>query len=104
MVERSAYAERFRHVPRFYLHVCNGSGFTEDEEGMEFSDPQYAYREAVRGLRDLMAGELIQGEINLGSFIEIENEKHELIRTVEVADVVRVSNNRGKRPPMVKPT
>lgn len=85
-------------MPLFYLHICNGSGFTEDREGQELPDEEDAYREAVRGLRDLMAGELKRGEMNLGSFIEIENEQHELIRTVDFSEAVRVLNERGSRP------
>ena len=90
-------------MPRFYVHICNGSGFTEDREGQEFSDAEHAYREAVRGLRDLMAGDLSRGVINLGSFIEVENEARELFRTVDVSEAVRVSNNRGQRPETAKP-
>lgn len=85
-------------MPRFYLHICNGSGFTEDKDGQDFPDAQAAYREAIRGLRDITASELKRGEINLGSFIEIENEERELIRTVDFSDAVRVSNERGSRP------
>jgi len=96
--ERTNCPTRFGCVPRFYLHLCNGSGFTEDEEGQEFRDTEHAYREAVRGLRDVMTGELMRGEMNLGSFIEIENERHELIRRVDFSEAVRVSNNRGQRP------
>lgn len=85
-------------MPLFYLHICNGNGFTEDREGQELPNDEDAYREAVRGLRDLMAGELKRGEMNLGSFIEIENERHELIRTVDFGEAVRVLNERGSRP------
>lgn len=85
-------------MPRFYLHVCNGGGFAEDQDGQDFRDAEEAYTEAVRGLRDLMAAELKRGEINLGSFVEIENEQRELVRTVDFNEAVRVSNERGRRP------
>ena len=85
-------------MPRFYLHICNGNGFTEDREGQDCPNEEHAYREAVRGLRDLIAGEVKRGEMNLGSFIEIENEDRQLIRTVDANEAIRVSHERGSRP------
>jgi hypothetical protein len=45
-------------MPHFYLHVCNGNGFTEGEEGAELPDVEAARMRAVAGLRDLLASEL----------------------------------------------
>jgi hypothetical protein len=83
-------------VPRFYFHVCNGSGFTEDREGQELRDESAARKEAVRGLRDMTAAEMMRGEMNLGSFIEIEDENRNLLMTIEFDEAVRVSNERGR--------
>jgi hypothetical protein len=85
-------------VARFYFHVCNGSGFTEDAEGQELADELAARNEAVRGLRDITAGEMMRGEMNLGSFIEVEDQNHNLVMTIEFDEAVRVSNERGRRP------
>jgi hypothetical protein len=85
-------------VPRFYFHVCNGNGFTEDEEGSEHKDVSAARTNAVRGLRDIMASELKAGDLNLGSFIEIEDEKHQLVMTVPFADAVTVTHVETLRP------
>lgn len=85
-------------MPRFYFHVCNGSGFTEDDEGSELADLSEARANAIRGLRDIMATELKRGELNLGSFIEIEDEAHELVMTVPFADAVDVVTVKGLRP------
>ena len=85
-------------MPRFYFHVCNGNGFTEDPEGQELPDKLAARKEAVRGLRDITAGEMMRGEMNLGSFIEVEDENHNLVMTIEFDEAVRVSNERGRRP------
>ena len=77
-------------VPRFYFNLCNGAEFAEDEEGAELQDHAAAYRKAVDGLRGVMAGDLLAGDLNTASFIEIENEQHELITTVSFADVVKL--------------
>ena len=89
---------RLSGVPRFYFHVCNGSGFTEDDEGSEVADLSEARTNAIKGLRDIMASELKRGELNLGSFIEIEDEAHELVMTVPFADAVNVATIKGARP------
>jgi len=90
--------QRTRQVPRFYFHICNGNGFTEDREGKDLSNEEAARNEAILGLRDSGAGELRRGEMNLGSFIEVEDETHRLVMTVNFSDAVRVGNERGQRP------
>ncbi len=85
-------------MPRFYFHLCNGNGFTEDEEGSEHSDVEAARASAIKGLRDIMAGEMQRGELNLGSFVEIEDEAKQLVMTVPFEDAVNVSSVKGERP------
>jgi hypothetical protein len=84
-------------MPRYYFHLCNGSGFTEDHEGSEHPGPTAARTHAIRGLRDIMAGEMQAGELNLGSFIEIENDAHEWVMTVPFEEAVNVSTVKGER-------
>ena len=84
-------------VPRFYFHLCNCLEFAEDEEGVELADYAAARRNAVRSLRGVMSGDLLHGEVNTASFIEVEDEKHELIETVSFADVVRLRNEPHRR-------
>ena len=75
----------------FYLHVCNGSGFVEDEEGRDYLDSQSAMNAALEGLRDILAGDLRKGGLNTASFIEIEDQHHELVATISFNDVVEMS-------------
>ena len=89
-------------MPRYYFHICDDRGFTEDLEGQELPDEQSARTEAIRGLRDIAAGEMKRGEMNLGSFIEVEDDAHRLVMTVDFADAVRLANERGIRPRATK--
>ena len=84
-------------MPRFYLHVCNGNGFTEDTEGQELANVAAARREAIGTLREIMAEEMQSGELNLGSFIEIEDANHQMVGTVEVEEAVRLRKEPGQR-------
>jgi hypothetical protein len=45
-------------MARYYLHICNGTGFVEDEEGAELPGDQEARHLAVQGARDLMSSEI----------------------------------------------
>lgn len=56
-------------MPRYCLHVCNGDGFTQDEEGRELPDVHAARTRAVRCLRDSTASELTDGILKTASFI-----------------------------------
>jgi hypothetical protein len=85
-------------MPLFYLHVCNGIGFVEDEDGSDYLDANAAREAASAGLRDIMASELRDGSINLSSFIEIEDENHTLVTTVAFTDAVKVSGEARPRP------
>lgn len=85
-------------MPHFYLHLCNGTGFTEDQEGSEHADLDAARTEALAGLREVMASELKRGELNMGSFVEIEDENHKLLTIVSFNEAVAVTNEVGQRP------
>ena len=75
-------------MSRFYFNLCNGAEFAEDLEGIELPDYAAARRKAVESLRGVMSGDLLMGDLNTASFIEIEDEQHELVETVSFADVV----------------
>ena len=91
-------AARCLSVPRFYFHICNGDGFTTDDEGQELADAAAARATAVQGLRDIMASELKDGILKTASFIEIEDESHELIMTVLFSEAVRVEEPQVREP------
>jgi hypothetical protein len=69
-------------MPRFYLHVCNGTGFLQDEEGQELPDVDAARLAAVRSARSIMASDVQRGMLDLSSFIEVEDADGKLILTL----------------------
>jgi len=79
-------------MPHFYFHICNGNGFTEDEEGVALPDEAAARRNAVEAARDVMAGELREGQLDLTSFIEVEDQTHNLLFTLTFAEAVTVNS------------
>jgi hypothetical protein len=77
--------------------MCNSTGFVEDEEGAELADLDAARAKAIAGLRDVTAGEVLCGEIDMGAFIEIEDEHRRPLAEVTFAQAVRVSTEAGRR-------
>jgi hypothetical protein len=78
-------------MPRFYLHVCNGNGFTEDSEGQDLPDVEAARALAITSARDIMADEMRGGMLNPASFIEVEDAERKLLFTVHFSDAYTVN-------------
>ena len=86
-------------MPRFYFHICNGSGFVEDEEGAELPDAPAARMHAILSARDVMAGDMRRGELDLSSFIEVEDERRILLFTLPFSEAVEIKErHRGEDP------
>ena len=84
-------------MPHFYLHVCNGDGFVEDQQGQDLPDLEAARRKAVEGLRRIAATDLRSGQLNMAAFIEIEDAQHQLLETVPFDDAVEVTKRKERR-------
>jgi hypothetical protein len=82
-------------MPRFYFHVCNGTGFTEDEEGQELPGLEAARATAIASARDIMASDVKRGMLDLSSFIEIEDEGRRLVETLFFQDAVDLTRHRN---------
>lgn len=87
MLDRLGRLER-RAMPRFFFHICNGTGFIEDEEGQELPDVEAARAEAVKGARSIMATDVQRGELDLSSFIEVQGDDGALIFTLNFTEAV----------------
>jgi hypothetical protein len=77
-------------MPRFFFHVCDGNGFTEDEEGRELLDEAEARFVALTGARDIMAEEMRAGQLDPASFIEVEDGEHRHLFTLLFSDAYTV--------------
>ncbi|HEX8258118.1 MAG TPA: hypothetical protein VF589_10835 [Allosphingosinicella sp.] len=84
-------------MPRFYFHVCNGNGFTEDSGGKVLPDLPAARQEAITSLRSILAADMNMGHVNMSSFIEIEDDEHRLMMTIQFMDAIEISTERCSR-------
>ena len=85
-------------MPLFYLHLCDSEGYHRDEEGVEVGDLAAARASAILGLRDTLAGEIQWGQLNIGAYIDIEDETRRQVDTVQFADAVRIANKTVLKP------
>jgi hypothetical protein len=85
-------------MPRFFFHVCNGNGFTEDEEGRELRDESEARSVAITGARDIMAEEMRAGQLDPASFIEVEDAERRHLFTLSFSDAFTVRATSKDRP------
>jgi hypothetical protein len=75
-------------MPRYYLHVCNGTGFVQDEEGQDLPNLDAARLVAMRSARSIMASDVQRGMLDLSSFIEVEDEDGKLVLTLGFQEAV----------------
>lgn len=85
-------------VPKFFFHIRNGLGFTEDEEGQELASVEDARAAAVVGARSLLSAEVVEGQLDLRGRIEVRDGEGRGVATVEFGDVVEI--RRGAPPPI----
>ena len=80
-------------MPLFYFHVCNGNGFTEDEEGQELPNVDAARLAAIRSARDIMAADVQRGFLDLSSFIEVEDSARKLVLSLSFQQAVDLTEH-----------
>ena len=78
-------------MPRFYFHFQNGSGRTEDAEGIILPDEEAAWFQAVRSARDLYGEDLLNSEICPKLRVEIEDEEGRPVLDLPLEQVVRIA-------------
>jgi hypothetical protein len=84
-------------MPRFYFHVCNGSGLTPDHDGQTLGDEEEARAVAILGAREMMAGDIKEGELDLSASIKVEDENGDLLFTLVFEDAVNLTHMRKDR-------
>ena len=79
-------------MPRYHLNLFNGDGAAPDEEGQDLIDLTAARAEAIRGIRSLLADELLRGSIALGGRIEIADGGGLVLQTIHFAEAVDITS------------
>ena len=79
-------------MPRYFFHICDSDGLTEDEEGRELPSLDAARAEALRGARSLMASDIESGLLALNSFIDVEDENGKPLFTLHFSQALEIKS------------
>lgn len=78
-------------MPRYRFNVDNGTGFVADEEGRELADLDAARAEGLKGVRSILAEDVLDGRLDLEGRLDVVGEAGEILLTISFADAVKVS-------------
>jgi len=77
-------------MARYFLHINNGGGYSEDTEGQELPDLAAARMAAIEGVRSLLSEEARQGQLDLSGTIEIADADGNILLSVPFSDAVEL--------------
>jgi len=77
-------------MARYYLHIINGGGYSEDPEGQELPDLDAARTAAIEGMRSLLSEEARQGQLDLSGRIDIADTDGNILLSVPFSDAVEL--------------
>ena len=77
-------------MSRYYLHIDNGGGYSEDTEGQELESLAAARAAAIEGVRSLLSEEARQGQLDLSGRIEITDADGNILLTVPFSEAVEL--------------
>jgi hypothetical protein len=73
-------------MPRFFFHVCNGDGYTSDDEGIDLAGQTAARGIAIDSVRSMVAEDVRRGIIDLDGRILIRDLSGNDLLTVEFGE------------------
>jgi hypothetical protein len=77
-------------MPIYFLDVCNSEVIAGDPEGRELPNLDAARREAIAGIRSILANEAAEGRLDLRGEIRIKNARGDVVRVVPYADALDI--------------
>jgi hypothetical protein len=91
MEKRRSLGER-GPVPRHYFLVHEGQGNAPDEEGAELADIEAALLHAAAGARSIMSDSILRGELDLGAFIDVQDDGRNALARLYFGEAVNVQH------------
>jgi hypothetical protein len=75
-------------MPRYFLHVREGSDRNRDREGQDFPNVEAARREAISSVREILGETLLHGGALNHRSIEIADETGRVVDVINSRDVL----------------
>ena len=76
-------------MPLYFFHVYD-EGTDLDVEGVDLSDAEEAYRQAINSARALAADDVLKGRLRLQSRIDVADEAGQVVHSVWFGNAVNV--------------
>ncbi len=81
---------RSRRMARYFLHINNGGGYSEDPEGQECANLDAARAAAIEGVRSMLSEEARHGQLDLSGEIRIADAQGNILLVVPFSDAVEL--------------
>ena len=81
-------------MARYFLHLRDGSDELLDPDGVELADMAAVEKSALAAARDVIAGDVCQGTVDLGYRIDAETASGDIVYTIAFQDAVTVKRLR----------
>lgn len=78
-------------MPRYFFHVRDSDGLSEDNEGAILPGDEQARLEALKAAREMLAEKIIRDEVLDGTQFEVVRYDGSLIAKVPLRSVMRLS-------------
>lgn len=75
-------------MQRYFFNIHNGTGLTEDLEGLELEGPEAAREQALSGIRSLVREEVEKGLVDLDGHLDVVDAAGTLIFSVSFREAV----------------
>lgn len=75
-------------MAHYFFNVRNGHGLVPDEEGRQLDGVEAARAAAIADARSMLSAEVLEGQLDMGGRIEIEDADHVRVLTVHFREAV----------------
>jgi hypothetical protein len=79
-------------VTRYFFKLYDRSGATPDVEGCILHDIAAVHRHALAAARALMAEDIRDGELNLADYIEVSDDRGEVVLKLPFSSAVTITS------------
>ena len=81
-------------MARYYFHLRDGTDTLFDREGRELAGAAAIEEAALREARSIISGDAREGHILLAQRIDVEDEGHAVVHSLEFRDAVEIVGER----------
>ena len=78
-------------MARYFFHLRDEAALLREPEGADFSDFAAVPALAMRQARSILSHDVLEGEINLAQWIEVADERDEIVHRLHFADALSIT-------------